>query len=446
MAHIHRLICVFFSFLSASVWASFPATSGYEYSVTYNGYTTAWLGSAASACASAASMNSVSGFVYSVTGSTESSCSFSFTYNGAGPYAATGSTVNRRGALTCPANSTLSGDTCTCSSGYNQSGSTCVAPPPVNNCPSSGTVGDWFTGAGGTGTYTFCDMGTASGDPSKSGCVITIQADFAAPDASGQMTWGGRAVFGGGKCDGSGTGNEPAGNNPSPCPPGQLSGTINGSTVCYKPGTATQQGPTETSTTPSSGGGGPGAAPPGSTSSETSTTCSGGQCTTTTTWHAADGSVTGTSTKTQSQNDFCADNPKSLMCIQSSWAGGSCDSVPACDGDPVFCAIAQSDFKTKCALNPDPGPESELYHSEKNKTGSVIGDLPGSSTATIGAGSFDQTERFSASGLSDLSITVAGRPVTLQISVLNPWLVWMGNLLVAVSFLAAMAIVFKGQN
>lgn len=455
--------------------ATINTTSGTIYKVTDpNGWgATGWYSSGGAACSAYAALltgQPAFGAVVEVSSGADPAnyCYIKSTSRSSGAVSNSSVVYGKQGGSVCPANSNVTGGTtsgsttpgtCTCSSGFNESGSSCVPVP--NQCADlkgqplrsggQNSVVPYSPSTGLGSTFIGC-TGSGSGDPAAPGCALSGAGQIAYQRPDGSWVAEVSYSYTGGKCtadpNGATTGTPGASSptpTPSSCPPGKASGTVNGSTVCYTPQTSTQPTSTQTSSNPG-GVGGTGTAPSGATQSETSTTCTGSRCTTTTTWKDGTGATVGTSTKTESRSDFCEDNPKSLMCIQSSWGAGDCSAPPACDGDPVFCAIATSDWKTKCALNPDPGPESALYDSEKSKSGSVLNDLPGSGNSSIGPGSFDQAERFSASGLSDLTITVAGRPVTLQISVLNPWLVWMGNLLVAVSFLAAMAIVFKGQN
>ena len=142
---------------------------------------------------------------------------------------------------------------------------------------------------------------------------------------------------------------------PQPCPPGQSSGTINGTTVCYGPtGSApaptlpasTPQNPCSDGLTSSTVNGqtvciqgpittiGPTSVTTVNNSSTTTitttqTVCSGGQCVTTTgpakSASSPPGSASGPVTSTQEpQSVYCANNPGSPLCKATSSVVGSC--------------------------------------------------------------------------------------------------------------------------
>ena len=130
---------------------------------------------------------------------------------------------------------------------------------------------------------------------------------------------------------------------------------------------------------------------------------------------------------------------------EGSGFGGSCMSGFACEGDAVQCAIAKEQHRRACKLFDDKSAESDLYNANKGKTGNQTGDLPGNEAINI-AGRISSVDALGAgsSGVADLNVTVMGQSITLPFSMINPYLEYMGYLLVAVSFLLAFRIVARG--
>lgn len=333
---------------------------------------------------------------------------------------------------TCPANSAAIGSTCVCNTGFSESTqATCVASyladlDALNNLPDPRV---WVEG-GSPGLH-FCKNG------------VDYYGTFSAATYDGKQ----HIVVGPFSSDGVACAPTPT-TTPSSsttCPTGQYPGVVNGVSVC-SPSSSTnsvQAIKTSSSTTP--GAGLSPDAPSTAVTSSSSTSCTQANCTTTTTYRDGSGSVVGTKSASEDKTTFCQENPKSMMCLQSSFSA-ACGFPPVCTGDAVFCAIASSDFTTKCALNPDPSQESSLYGSEKSRTGDQTAGLPGNNSVGISAGSFNQSNSLgvAAAGMSDLSITVMGRPVVLEFSRVNPWLSNLGAVLMAVTFLLCIRIVTRG--
>lgn len=225
------------------------------------------------------------------------------------------------------------------------------------------------------------------------------------------------------------------------CPPGQTLQTINGLSSCA-PATSGQEASTiKSSTTTDSSG--------NQTTTSSTTTCSSGQCTTkiTTTITPPTGAPT-TTTKTDvtDKTSFCIANPDLSICKLTSFSG-SCGSAPACTGDAVQCATAAAVFQTNCTISTKPSlTEIDVYDAAKtNPGGDQTKDLAGNSLVTFGASNFDQTELLgSASGVSDLTISVVGQSLTLKFSSLNVWLARLGFLLQAITLLLCARIVVRG--
>lgn len=146
-------------------------------------------------------------------------------------------------------------------------------------------------------------------------------------------------------------------------------------------------------------------------------------------------------------SNFCAQNPTAAICkkgVDSAFSD-SCSGAPACSGDAIECAIANATYKANCALNPAAGTESAAYDAAKVLTGNQTTTLPGNGTVALSSGSFSTTELLgTATGLSDLTVTVVGRSVTLPFSSLNAWLEALGRLGQAVTFLLCLRIVSRG--
>lgn len=191
------------------------------------------------------------------------------------------------------------------------------------------------------------------------------------------------------------------------------------------------------------------------TKTDRNTDCKNGVCTTVTTTtvttvNKTNGSSTTSSSSTttsQKQDGFCKENPTSKLCADdpASEFGGSCKGGFKCEGDAIQCAIAQDQHKRACQAFDEESPESKLYADNKGKTGNQTGDLPGNETISL-AGRIDSSDALGAgsAGVSDLNVAVMGQSITLPFSMINPYLAYLGYLLVAVSFLLAFRIVSRG--
>lgn len=320
-------------------------------------------------------------------------------------------------------------------------GSTCVGANAPVVCPSTGTPvpgGDQtFIGTGGS--YVACN----------SGCSISC---------SGTVCVGSKTSPGGGSTSGSwiNTGVACSGNasTPSICPEGQVSGTFNGLPICLPVGVPTDvktEGTKNTTVTNPDGSS-------TTTTTTTSNTCTGaGSCSTNTTITTktfapgvspATGTPASTSveskTEDQPQKTYCEENPSAEACKKlESQFGGSCSGF-TCKGDAVQCAIAAEQHKRNCSLF-DTQTSLSVFG---NKVGSGIEDVDGASLSTAAgrtgvnlAGSFDTSKRFSGT-LSDLTIPLfQGQSLSIPFSRLNPFLGFMGSIVVAFSMLSGARIV-----
>lgn len=156
---------------------------------------------------------------------------------------------------------------------------------------------------------------------------------------------------------------------------GRFYGQVNGADVCSPAvpgGTTTTSNGTTTEQTGGTGASAPAGTPPDTTTSKT--TCDGQTCTTTVvvvggggrtvqcgSVHVAASSVptasgpatnnTCTTTSTQPQQQYCAQNPQAVQCKDDSVSGGAdCSSPPSCSGDAISCAMLQQQWNTRCEL------------------------------------------------------------------------------------------------
>jgi hypothetical protein len=316
----------------------------------------------------------------------------------------------------------------------------------------------YVSGAGLNGTFTsLCDPGSAITNGST--CTVVVKYDMASI-YGGVYVKSGIGYFTGATCTIGVSTPAPqiAASSPSvaptvnPCGVGSVLGTVNGLSVC-SPSSNTNvvlEGPSKVASAPGGSASSPQSglgvdAPVTATGSSTQTTCTAGSCNTVTTYVNSSGVSVGSTTDTKSQNAFCVDNPKAAICGGSGSFSGACGAVPVCSGDAVMCAVAAATFQTNCALKmPDTSSENSAYDAAKLLTGDQTKNLPNSPTSVINVGSsaFDKTELLGASsGMTDLAITVAGQSVTLPFSTINPWLVRLGYLLQAVTFLVCAFIV-----
>ena len=86
-----------------------------------------------------------------------------------------------------------------------------------------------------------------------------------------------------------------------------------------------------------------------------------------------------------------------------------------------------------------------MYASSKGKDGNVTADLPGNSSLSFGSEHYDSTALLGGgSCVSDLSVEVFGKVVSLPLSNVCPYVQWLRIILLAIGALLWMVIVFKG--
>ncbi|XXQ53700.1 virulence factor TspB C-terminal domain-related protein [Xenophilus aerolatus] len=216
------------------------------------------------------------------------------------------------------------------------------------------------------------------------------------------------------------------------------------------------------------------------------TSCSGGTCTTTTTNNTTiinkpgdtscpsgttqgtttkDGqtvttcSSSSTSTSSQSQTGYCkGSGAGSAQCggegSGSSFGGNCAAGFKAVSEDAVLNAMAEEQWRRNCQFFdkvPEDTEESLAYADMKAKGKAGVdqtNDLPAASKReiSIGPGDFDSSNALGgAACITDRTIVVMGRSVSLPFSQLCVWLGYMGTVLLACSYLVAARIVMGAK-
>lgn len=444
MAHLHRLAVALCLLLSLAAHATITATTTKQW---YGQVTGQWYSDLATAGQNSVPFkNGCTGYsiydsVYVSTAPPDSVnvkysyCNDSYTWPDTHTL-----TLSSRTTTSCVANSTQSGSNCVCNSGYTETNGACISTVQITiaqmNAASDPRV--WIDGPP---SLSFC----------QNGITITGTASAQAYDGKQSVVYGPFSSSGAPCTAGTGS---PAPDTSITCASGQFPGTVNGVAVCAPSSntntlqavkTNTASAPGGSASAPTSGLGPQ--APASAASSSGTTACTGSSCTTTTTYKDASGNTVGTATSSESKGTFCQENPSSPLCVQSSYSAVDCNSPPACTGDAVQCAVAAQSFKTQCALTTAPtGSEMDAYVAAKaSNAGDQTLNLAGNSTVNISSSSFDATELLgTATGASDLTVTVMGRAVTLPFSMVNDWLAKLGIILQACTFLLCARIVTRG--
>lgn len=416
-----------------------PKANATEYRLNIAQYVTAWNSSRAAVCAAFTGMQPSSQTDF-VIDSSEPSCSYhaSIGYR-------TFDYESRADFCTPPQVLTVDGNGCRTPAP--------VTPPYDAALDSLNRTGVQFSGAP---SLTVCVAGKSLKGTS-SGCNGTAVGGAANCTTSGPFTDTGVPCVGTGGVGANGLpapNTDPPLGTPSNCGAGLTPGTINGVGVCLKPSTGNTQQSTSsgsTSTTPTinaDGSPGPGLTGIGPAKTGTSeTTCTGNSCTTVTrtTSTTASGSVSvATEKKDESKDDYCTKNPRSPLCVTSTF-GGACTAGFQCDGDAVQCALAKEVFTQNCKMN-ERNAQADLFDNEIVKFGNRTNDLPGNSTINLSSASFDQSNALgvAAQCIQDVTVTVMGNTAVLPFSRVCAILEQLGSVMLAVSFLLAARIVTRG--
>ncbi|MFJ1251713.1 virulence factor TspB C-terminal domain-related protein [Cupriavidus sp. CuC1] len=177
---------------------------------------------------------------------------------------------------------------------------------------------------------------------------------------------------------------------------GKVYGTFNGVGMCATagsiPGSTVTMNDTKTSMHTDASG--VAAAPQTETVSYSVGNVNGQAMVTATVTHA-DGSK---DQVTQTQDGFCKDNPSSSPCTGGGGGGGGggntnkgtaaggddCTTPPACTGDAIACMMIKQQYKTRCELQKDDGPNGAVALGQKLANGQdpQASTLPSPSNAT----------------------------------------------------------------
>lgn len=253
--------------------------------------------------------------------------------------------------------------------------------------------------------------------------------------------------------------------NPSVCQAGQVpyTGTVNGKTVtvCGTADKSSSTGSTSTSssgsTTTNNNGTQTTSNTSGTSGSTSKTTCENGSCTTTTSSTSSSGggasspggtSTSGTETKTEPKEKFCADNPTSPLCKDSNSSfGGGCGAFQ-CEGDAVQCATARATQELLCATKVSDS-DPALLAGQQAVNG---GDRPAwhprsqadSSTFSL-ASMLDTAPLFGTTGncIADKTVPMLGKTLTIPFSRMCTALELLGAAFLASCYLGAAYIVFR---
>lgn len=220
------------------------------------------------------------------------------------------------------------------------------------------------------------------------------------------------------------------------CVAGECHGTVNGADVCVAC-SSTAVPPVSKAAS----GVSPDAGVPDGGKITTETKCADGKCVTSEKVFSSGGQLVGQRDTEESQDSFCEENPLLAICKKSSFSGAVCGVAPACEGDAVQCAIAIEVYKQGCEMRPTQGvldAGTELYGDS--------GPHPeGHPLLTPTEVNIDQmlTEPANPLGASCPSdFTVGGVVVPLS-KTCDP-LIWLGRILLAVTYLAGAGWLAKG--
>lgn len=384
------------------------------------------------------------------------------------------------GASSCPANSVPSGENCTCGTGYEESANSCIAKVEKSQ------AADFCKNMSQVATHTWKMVGTsASSTPSTScympyppfdgadaakGCVTTLGDSVAIPNADGTRSWSAQGKPTGEVCAdppkvSDSTNNTPGKSVENPCPKG-YPGTVNGASVCVPVTSNNGVDSTVKSTETKSDG----------TKTEVieDTKCTAGNCTTTTTTnnYSSGGSLISTSSavKNETIGTKCNTAPSSKLCSEvglgagngtgsgsgsggtgdkgeSSFGGTCAQGFKAVSDDAVINAMAEETFRQNCKVNPDADSQKEgkEAYDKNEKAENMTKDNPNNSELSVGPERFDVTNAIGGGGcITDKTVTVAGKAITLPLSNVCQYLSVLGSVLMACSFLLAARIVTRG--
>lgn len=151
------------------------------------------------------------------------------------------------------------------------------------------------------------------------------------------------------------------------------------------------------------------------------------------------------SAKTGTQDDFCAKNPQSPMCIKGTWSDQGCgQGIPSCQGDAVQCAQAKLQWQQYCALAGGDGTAAAIGNGIVSGADPLGADLPTVQNAT----QFDistqlkTSDSFLSSGcLQDVMVPFNGGTIKIPWSNYCVYFEYMGYITMAVAGLISLRII-----
>lgn len=106
--------------------------------------------------------------------------------------------------------------------------------------------------------------------------------------------------------------------------------------------------------------------------------------------------------------------------------------------------MAREQFMRNCQLFESETAEAKLYNDNKGKEGKQTGDLPGNDEVDI-SGKIDKSDALGGGNcMPDFDVVVMGFSVTIPLMRVCPYLVMLGNFLMAVSMLIGIRIALRG--
>jgi hypothetical protein len=443
MAYLFRLICVVLCFAAFPAVFAFTVTVDYRATKWSNGtYSSTRSAACAVAYANSNAANAPIGGLknYSWNEST-GLCEADYVEGSLGSI--TFSPIISRN--TCSGGAVYSGGVCSCPVGQSDTNGTCGAPNPCNN------FGHLLSSYNGS-----VQMAKGQTSACMGGCQVNFKPGYEGADLYGA---GSDGVMRGWvpigqlqSADAVGTCGTPTAPVVEPVPDaerppaGTCPGTMNGIAMNV-PCSSTETKKSSTSQETDGDGN-----VTNKTENKITTCTAAGSCTTTVTTTTTVNGVTKTSTKsmTQGKGEFCAGNPGSKECGDGDGSsfGGSCQAGFVCDGDALQCAIAKEQHKRSCELFEKDNEERQGYEAAKvkGKAGTdQTGDLPGNQTINIGPGDFDSSDAIGgAQCITDKTVVIAGRTISVPLSKTCPYLAYLGQLLVVVGYLLGARILTRG--
>jgi hypothetical protein len=142
---------------------------------------------------------------------------------------------------------------------------------------------------------------------------------------------------------------------------------------------------------------------------------------------------------------FCAENPDTLMCREQTFSG-ACTTGFTCDGDPVFCSIAEAQNNAACQLIASTTTMSDLGTAAAGGSDPLKSTFPDPAHPTVVTmPAIDATEPYAASCLPDTTVALyGGQSFTLSTAKFCEVSGWLGTIFVMLCGLVGVMIVGRG--